>query len=156
VEQSSNNRTSLAVAILLLIMSILVLVTAYDFRGGSGIFPRFIGWIFVGLTLLECLVQLKANISPSISTAINDSTLVKSKIIKEFQGIFWLVFFLTLLYLTGFLIGIPLYIFTFLKLSAKRTYKQSIIMSATATILVYVLFIQLLQYRLFQGILFGA
>ncbi|MGK0298898.1 MAG: hypothetical protein ACI9XC_002522 [Gammaproteobacteria bacterium] len=156
MEQSSNNRTSLAVAILLLIMSILVLVTAYDFRGGSGIFPRFIGWIFVGLTLLECLVQLKANISPSISTAINDSTLVKSKIIKEFQGIFWLVFFLTLLYLTGFLIGIPLYIFTFLKLSAKRTYKQSIIMSATATILVYVLFIQLLQYRLFQGILFGA
>jgi hypothetical protein len=156
VEQSSNNRTSLAVAILLLIMAIAVLVTAYDFRGGSGIFPRFIGWIFVGLTFTECLIQLKVVLSPSASSAFNESTLVKNKIIKEFQGVFWIVFFLILLYLTGFLIGIPLYIFSFLRLSAKRTYKQSIIMSVTATILVYVLFIQLLQYRLFQGILFGA
>jgi hypothetical protein len=149
VEQSSSNRTSLAVAIFLLIVSISVLVTAYDFRGGSGIFPRFIGWIFVGLTLLECLVQLKANLSPSALIAINDNALVKNKIIKEFQGIFWLIVFLIFVYLTGFLIGIPLYIFSFLRLSAKKHYKQCIIM-------VYVLFIQLLQYRLYQGILFGS
>ncbi|MGY8814148.1 MAG: tripartite tricarboxylate transporter TctB family protein [Gammaproteobacteria bacterium] len=156
MEQSSSNRTSLAVAIFLLIVSISVLVTAYDFRGGSGIFPRFIGWIFVGLTLLECLVQLKANLSPSALIAINDNALVKNKIIKEFQGIFWLIVFLIFVYLTGFLIGIPLYIFSFLRLSAKKHYKQCIIISATATILVYVLFIQLLQYRLYQGILFGS
>ena len=69
MEQSSNNRTSLAVAILLLIMAIAVLVTAYDFRGGSGIFPRFIGWIFVGLTFTECLIQLKVVLSLSASSA---------------------------------------------------------------------------------------
>jgi hypothetical protein len=156
MEQSSNNRISLVVAILLLIMAISVLITAYDFRGGSGIFPRFIGWIFVGLTLTECLIQLKAFFLPSFSNASNDNLLAKNKILKELQGIFWIGFFLTSAYLMGFLIGIPLYIFAFLRFSAKRTYKQCLIMSVVATILIYILFIQLLQYRLFQGILFGA
>jgi hypothetical protein len=46
--------------------------------------------------------------------------------------------------------------FTFLRLSAGRSFKQCAIMSIAATVFVYVLFIQLLQYRLFQGMLFGA
>jgi len=156
MEQSSNNRISLVVAILLLIMAISVLHTAYDYRGGSGIFPRFIGWVFVGLTLTECLIQMKALYLPSFSNASNDNLLAKGKILKELQGIFWIGFFLTCAYLTGFLIGIPLYIFAFLRFSAKITYKQCLIMSVVATLLIYILFIQLLQYRLFQGILFGA
>jgi hypothetical protein len=156
MERSSNNRTPLIVAILLLIMAISVLIAAYDFRGGSGIFPRFIGWIFVGLTLSECMLQLKKYLSQSDTSSSNVNVLTKDKIIKEIQGIFWIGFFLFSLYLTGFIMGIPLYMFAFLRWSAKRSYKQCMIMSVAATIIVYALFIELLQYRLFPGILFGA
>jgi hypothetical protein len=158
MERSGKNCTALVVAFLILIMAISVLVTAYGYSGGSGIFPRFIGWIFVGLTLIECLIQLKITMtSPTAGNAsIKSSVTVTGDVYKEIKGFLWICFFLASLYLTGFLIGIPLYIFAFSRLSAGRSFKQCTIMSLVATIFVYVLFIELLQYRLYQGIIFGA
>ena len=157
-ELSIKNRSGLIVAILILIMAISVLVTAYEYSGGSGIFPRFIGWIFVGLTLTECLIQLKILFSPGNTGTItaDNPAIAKEKVLKEIKGILWVGIFLVSVYLTGFLVGIPLYIFAFLRLSAGRPLKQCIIMSVAATIFVYILFIELLQYRLYPGLFFGA
>jgi hypothetical protein len=159
MEQSRNLQTSLIVALLILVIAISVLITAYSYRGGSGIFPRFIGWVFIGLTMTECLLQFKVLISTPAAqknTLASNADLRKKKILKEIKGFLWIGVFIVLLYLTGFLVGIPLYIFAFLRLAAGKAYKQCMIISAVATISVYILFIELLQYRLFQGVLFGG
>ena len=159
MEQSRNLQTSLIVALLILVIAISVLITAYSYSGGSGIFPRFIGWIFIGLTMTECLVQLRAIMSTPATeknTIASNTHLLREKVLKEIKGFLWIGVFLVLLYLTGFLIGIPLYIFAFLRLVAEKSYKQCTIISAVATLSVYILFIELLQYRLFQGVLFGS
>jgi hypothetical protein len=156
MKQQINHKTALIVALLVLALSIWVLITAYGYRGGSGIFPRFIGWIFLGLTLTECLVQLKSFIASGLGNlfAFNFSR-SSEKVTKEIKGILWIGFVVTVLYLGGFLVGIPLYIFAFLRLASGRSYKQSLLLSVGATGFVYLLFIELLQYRLYQGVFFG-
>jgi hypothetical protein len=156
MEHPANHKTALIVALLVLAFAISVLVTAYEYRGGSGIFPRFIGWVFVGLTLIECIVQLKSLTSSGQGSLFAFSfTRPGEKVIKELKGILWIGFILITLYLGGFLAGIPVYVFAFLRLSAGRSYKQSLLLSAGATGFIYLLFIELLQYRLYQGLIFG-
>ncbi len=159
MKQPRNIQTSLIVALLILMIAISVLVTAYGYSGGSGIFPRFIGWVFTGLAMAECLVQLKASMSTPATGQISttsDTDLRRGKVRKEIKGFLWIGVFLVLLYLTGFLIGIPLYIFFFLRLAAGKSYKQCTTIAVVAIASVYILFIELLQYRLFQGTLFGG
>ncbi|MDG2176008.1 MAG: tripartite tricarboxylate transporter TctB family protein [Gammaproteobacteria bacterium] len=159
MERSGKLPSSLIVALVMLITAILMLITAYSYSGGSGIFPRFIGWIFIALTMTECLVQLKAvMLLPATETKylVPVADLFTDKVLKEIKGFLWIGLFLMLLYLTGFLITVPLYVFAFLRLSAEKSFKQCTIMAALAALSIYILFVVLLQYRLFQGLLFGA
>lgn len=156
MEHQLNHRTGLIVALLILTIAASALFTAYDYRGGSGIFPRFIGWIFVGLTFIECLVQIKLLMASGKNNLFTISfNKPDEKVIKEIKGILWIGFVIVSLYLGGFLVGIPIYIFAFLRLSSGRSYKQSLLLSAGATGFIYLLFIQLLQYRLYQGLIFS-
>jgi hypothetical protein len=147
--------TSAVVAALLLLVAISVLVAAYDFPGGSGVFPRFAGWIFVVLSGLELISHVRALLSTRGSVR-TEGPLLSENTLKEIKGFLWIIFFLVALYLTGFLAGIPLYIFAFLRLSAGKSYKQCATMALAATVFIYVLFILLLEYRLYSGVLFGA
>ncbi len=147
--------TAAVVAAIILLVAIALLVAAYDFPGGSGVFPRFAGWIFVVLSAMEVISQVKVLMSTP-GSARSSGALPSENTLKEIKGFLWIVFFLVVLYLTGFLIGIPLYIFAFLRLAAGKTYRQCTIMALSATVFVYVLFILLLEYRLYPGVLFGA
>ncbi len=154
-------KSGLIVATLLLIISVLVLVTAYSFSNASGLFPRFIGWIFVGLTSVEFILQLKMQLLAvkGDQRELEADTRAhgeKKDVMKEIRGFSWLALLLVLLYLLGFLVSVPVYILAFLRISAERPWKDSIIISASATLFVYLVFVQLLEYRLFAGILFGA
>jgi hypothetical protein len=154
-------KPGLIVATLLLIRSILVLVTAYTFSNASGLFPRFIGWIFVGLTSIEFFLQLKMQVVKTHGEdrerdAEQRAHGEKKDILKEIRGFTWLSLLLVLLYLFGFLISVPVYILAFLRIAAERPWKDSIIISASATLFVYLVFVVLLEYRLFAGIVFGA
>jgi len=141
------------VALLVLIFAVTVLVTAYTYSGGSGVFPRFIGWIFLGLALLEFLTRVKAVIAYKPSNLPGEySSQEKRNVIKELRGFLWIGFLLLSLYLAGFMIGIPLYIFTFLRLSARRTLAKSATIAIAATAVIYGLFVRLLEYKLYQGI----
>ncbi len=143
------------VAVVLLLVAIAVLVAAHDFPGGSGVFPRFAGWIFVVLAGVEVVIQLKALMSAP-RAGHTDAPILSNNTLKEIKGFLWIAFFLVALYLTGFMVGIPLYIFAFLRFSAGHSYKQCSIMAGAATVFVYVLFMELLEYRLYSGVLFGA
>jgi hypothetical protein len=159
-EAQASHKAAFIVAMVILLMAGAVLITAYGYSGGSGIFPRFIGWIFLGLVLLELAIQTIGLLRPSIRCGAGKTDcqpgVDKAVILKEIQGVLWIGLFLLALYLAGFLISIPLYMFAFLRFSAKRTLKECLIMSVGATLFVYVLFIELMDYRLYSGVLFGG
>ena len=56
---STSKVAAVVIAIVLSALAVFMLVTAYTYSRSSGIFPIFVGWIFVALALLESVVQLR-------------------------------------------------------------------------------------------------
>ena len=157
---AAGRRSSLVVALVMLVFAAAVLVTAYEYRGGSGLFPRFAGWLFVGLALMEVIMQARGLMKPAArgtdAGEEAETAAGRAGVRREVNGFLWVAGFLLLVYLVGFMAAIPAYMFAFLFLSARRTLWQSAAFAAGATVFVYILFIQLLEYRLYAGILLGA
>jgi hypothetical protein len=151
--------TGLIVAAVMLLLAVAVLVLAYGFEGGSGLFPRFIGWIFVVLAGSEVLLNLQrmlaAKQKPQIDN-IEEPQGARAVLVKEIKGILWVGVLLVGIYLAGILITLPVYLFSFIRFSGKRTIQQSAIIAVCSTAFVYLLFVVLLDYKLYPGILFGA
>lgn len=143
----------LIVAVLVVMFAALVLNTAYSYSGISGTFPQLVGWIFLGLSLLELAVQVKALVSPARPAGDHVEGNEKLGVLKEIKAFVWLGVLLLSLYLVGFMISTPLYVFAFLRLSGGRGLGMSAGIAAGATAFVYVVFVQLLEYKLYPGIL---
>ena len=154
-----NPIAGLVVAGLMLLMAVSVLVVAQGFSGGSGLFPRFIGWIFVGLAGAELLLQLKGFLITGKKQPVasnQDDSDAKLKLVKEIKGLLWLVVLLAGVYVAGFMVTLPVYLFTFMRFSGNRSIKESTLISVGSTAFVDLLFVVLLDYKLYPGILLGA
>jgi hypothetical protein len=148
------------IALLLSILALVVLVTAYGYSRSSGLFPIFIGWIFAALVLLELALRVRdfargdAGLPADPTTGLEAVDTVS--LLKDLAGFVWVALFLLAVYLVGFLVATPLFMFAFLKLSAGRGAVYSATAAIAAVAVVYTVFVALLDYRLYAGILFGA
>jgi len=70
-------------------------------------------------------------------------------------GFAWILGFLLGIYFIGFLISIPLFIFSYLKLHGKN-WLISVTLAAGAIVLIYLVFVVALKLNLFPGIVFGG
>lgn len=146
---------ALAIALTLAVLAIVALVTAYSYSRSSGLFPIFVGWVFLALTLLEVVVQLRALRHPTPSD-VAEPAVEKIDVLSEFGGFLWLGLMLVVLYAAGFLIATPVFTFAFLRFAARRTVLQSVAIALLATAFVYMVFAWLLDYELYAGALFGG
>lgn len=144
-------RPPIAVPLVLLVMAITLLVLSQDFGKSSGMFPRFIGWIFVGLTAADLLVQLWRWLSDR-----QPEPTERSVFIKQIQAFSWLIGLVVLVCLVGFLVAIPLYILTYLRLRARQGLPQALAISIGILVFVLVIFVWLLNYDLYAGWIFSA
>jgi hypothetical protein len=69
------------------------------------------------------------------------------------QPFLWILGILPTIYLLGFVVGIPLYIFLYLKLH-KESWRLSIIITIISALVVYFGFGELLHFRFHKGLLF--
>ena len=60
------------------------------------------------------------------------------------------------MYLVGFLITTPLFILSFLRISAGKSVAECTIAAVLGSAFVYLIFIVLLDYRLFAGVLLAT
>jgi len=143
----------LVIAVLLFIIAGVATWTAYSYSRASGLFPIFTGWLFLALTGLEIAVQVR---KPGHSGADIESGSTRRGMLVELGGPIWLGFLLLVVYIAGFLVAIPLFLFLFLYLAAERTVIRSAVFAILATVLIYGVFAGLLEYRLFAGVLFDT
>jgi hypothetical protein len=146
---------SLLVAVLLTVLATGVLLNAYTFTWTSGLYPRLMGWVFLGLTSVELLVQLKEVFAPSAGhgRAVTEAT--QAPVAKELQAFAWLGGLLLSLYLLGFMVSTPLYVFAFIRFSGRSSLKTSALIAIGISAFVYLVFVRLLAYKLYAGILLG-
>lgn len=148
---------SLLVAALLTALAAGVLLNAYTFTWTSGLYPRLMGWIFLGLTSVELLVQLKQAFVPpgGHDRAAFDPGAAQTPVVKELRAFAWLGGLLLSLYLLGFMVSTPLYVFAFIRFSGRCSLKTSALIAAGISAFVYLVFVRLLAYKLYAGILLG-
>lgn len=143
-------RPTVLISIGLLILAIVLLYLSQAFGRSSGMFPRFIGWIFVVLASADVIVQLRRWYLQRLPEATATSVTI-----KQIKALGWLLGLVILLSVFGFLITIPAYIFTFLTWRAGRPVKQSATIAIGALIFVWVIFVWLLDYELYSGLIFS-
>lgn len=150
-------RPPLIVSLTIVLISISVLWTAYDYSGPSGSFPRHIGWVFLILAAIEMFSQFRQSWKIRQQSELDTSkTKQPSKLKKEFLSLAWLGALLLSLYFFGFMATIPVYVFAFLKIAGKLATGKAAIFSVGVSLLIYLLFFQLLEYQLFPGIFLGS
>lgn len=148
----------LFVAALMLAIAVTVLVMAFDFEGGSGLFPRLIGWIFVGLTSAELILQIQRyrhSLTKQPAEAPVSSLEKKALFHKEVIGVSWLGAIVLGIYLVGFEVTAPVFLFSFIRTGGNSLKKTATITFCLSAVL-YLLFVVLLGHKLYTGILFGA
>ncbi|MEX2496485.1 MAG: tripartite tricarboxylate transporter TctB family protein [Woeseia sp.] len=142
------------IALLFLVFAAVMLVTAYSYSKASGLFPRFIGWIFLGLALLQVLIQLKTLVAaPSEDHEASTVARNSGQRLKGVKGFAWLAFMLAMIYFAGFFLATLVFVFTFLWISAGNSVAKSAFVAAITTGFVYVVFAKLLSYELYSGLL---
>lgn len=148
------------IALLLSILACIVLVTAYGYSRSSGLFPIFSGWAFLALTLVELGLRLRDFARGDAGLPADPSTGLEAldpvSLAKDLAGFAWVGLFLLAVYLSGFLVATPVFMFAFVRLAAGRGTVYAATAALVAVAVVYVVFAVLLDYRLYAGILFGA
>lgn len=139
-------------AVVLLIAAIWLLIEAQVFGRSSGMFPRFIGTIFVLLAAAEVLVQTGHSLRENTAVSRMDP----GRFLRELLAVGWLVGLVVLVFLVGFLVTVPVFIFVFLFWNARLSLVKSGAIALGSLVFVYLIFMILLEYRLYPGLLFGA
>ena len=149
-----------ASAVVVAVIAIIVLFTAYGYSRSSGLFPIFIGWIFLGLALVEAALRLRDFAAGDVRLPHDASTGLEevetAGPLRDLLGFGWLLAFLLAIWLLGFLLATALFLFAFLRLAGGRSWRYAGAAALLAVLIVWGVFSVLLEYRLFAGLLFGA
>ena len=140
-------------ALVLTFVAALTLWTAYGYNRLSGLFPVFIGWVFLALALAEAVRELRRLAGSERAGPVDGA---KAAVLREVTGVAWLSGFLLLIWLGGFLLATPLFMFAFLRFAGGRSIAAAAAVALGATAIVYGVFAVLLEYRLYAGLIFGA
>lgn len=147
-------------ALVLSCLAGIALVTAYGYSRSSGLFPIFIGWVFLGLALIELGLRLRDFARGDAGLPADPTTGLEAVdtggVWQDVTGFAWVCLFLLGVYLVGFLVATPLFMLGFLILRARRGPGYAAAAAIAAVAVVYVVFVVLLDYRLYAGLLFGA
>lgn len=155
----------------LLIAVVLMICFTFEIhRPGSKMAPLLVGFITLALLILLTIMTISpkfnawykqlegkseslTEIGSKPDEPENDADQKKIRK-KELNIVGWLIFLTASTYILGFLVAIPLFLFLFLKLSAKESWLLSITMSVVVLAVVFFIFGHVLQIPLHAGIIF--
>jgi TctA family transporter len=127
----------------------------FDFR--SGLFPWVVGFPALALATLQLVMDLMAKEGKTCEDPlIGVGPELPPKVVnRRTAGIFgWTIGYFVAIWLFGFSIGVPLCMFTQLKIGSREKWSLSLILTACAWVFIYGLFDRLLHVPFPQGLFF--
>ena len=154
----------------LIVVFLMICFTFEIHRPGAKMVPLLVGIVTLALVVLLTIMTILPKFDawykqlegkPKSLTEIgsqpdepeNDADQEKIRK-KELNIVGWLIFLTASTYILGFLVAIPLFLFLFLKLSAKESWLLSITIPAVVLAVVFFIFSHVLQIPLHEGIIF--
>ena len=151
-------------AIFVLVMSIGFLIWASTYPHVPGAVPVLVAWITIVLSLIDIVAQFETPWGRWVRRLITADKIVEWKmegdedavLSRILLSIAWLAGYLVGLFLVGFLIATPIYIFFYMVIHGGRSARDSALTAAGTTFLIWLVFVVLFKYPLYKGLLFGA
>lgn len=144
--------------VFLLIIMLLMIVFSFNYSGGSQILPLASGIFSVLIVGFLVIMSFSSKIISfyqkfESKTVLSEDILNVDEKKREISVIAWFSGCTVAIYFLGFLIGIPLFLFMFLKIWAKESWLLSLVLAAVVLGVVYFAFIYILRVPLHGGIL---
>ena len=134
---------ALAIVIILIIATI-----GYPYK--ARLFPLLIAIPLAALLVIDFLKEAYVKLKQE-SDSIGRKNISKDAIIKGIEVSAWIVGFSLIVYLLGFLIGVPLFLLFYFKLHGEK-WLTSIIYCSVVTISMWGIFIVIFEMHLYNGI----
>jgi hypothetical protein len=149
--------------LVLLAVTIIYLVTGYEYSSEARAFPVTVAWVMLVLVGLDFASRTKTPLGESLIRTLNPAAtpekveqLPRYPILKQLSAIGWVVGFVALMVLIGILYAVPVYVFASMYVRGKRPLWLSAAVAGAATLFIWFLFERVLMLELYRGILFGA
>lgn len=127
----------------------------YEFQGKVRYFPLIVGWTGIALSVLDILGLTETRLAHRINTifagAIETPAGEGRKAGREIACFLAMLFGLALIWLFGFLVATPLFVFLWMRVWGGKSLRSSFYGGVFTLAFVWVLFEGLLQYELYRG-----
>lgn len=145
--------------VLAISVGFLVWAHAYDER--SRLVPVLVGWVLVGLAVLDVIVatgsRLGIYVNEFFTGQIVGEAVSKPQpklMVRAVIAVLWVAAFVALVMVFGFFLVIPFYVLGFVVVQGKKTLSKGVWAAVGTTLFTYVVFEILLQYEVYRGWLF--
>ena len=141
------------------------LIASFSYNQKTRLVPVIVGCVSLILSLIIFLGELL----PRFRQVFEVDLFTRDKIVarEKSQGKWdekkgltiafsWLVFFAVLLFLAGFNFAVPLCVMVYVRFFGKQNWPMSLAITAMIWVFIYGLFQVIMDYTLFEGILFGG
>jgi hypothetical protein len=153
----------MAPPLLILALSIIFLVWSYSYDEQGRLVPALVGWVLIFLASLDVIVATGSRPGQIINEFFTGQIIGEAPagsdgftFTKSLIAVLWVCAFIIGVYFFGFFLVIPVYIFLFVVFQGRKSLKTGIWASVLNTLFIYVVFEILMQYEIYQGMLFES
>lgn len=140
------------------------LAWSHAYGGRAHEVPALIGWCAAALTLLDLFCQTGLRPAEVLNGLLSgrplDAESPSAAGAKPASGpaaaCAWVAAFVALVALVGFIAAIPAYTLAFMRLQGRLSWRRAAASAGLVTATVWIVFEQLLRYKVFEGVLFGG
>lgn len=151
-------------AVLVLVLSIGFLIWAKTYSPTPGAVPVLVAWGTIVLSLIDIVSQFQTPFGRWVRRLITADKIVEWKMEGDEDAfgsrialsLAWLSGYLAALFLVGFIIATPIYIFGYMVIHGRRSVRDSVLASAATTLTIWLVFVKLFRYPLYGGLLFDG
>lgn len=149
--------------ILVLLFTVGFLLLAYTYEGRTRQVPVLVGWILLVLCVLDVIAASATPVGDAVKTFFSGAIvgggvneMADYPVGKVIPAILWPTAFVVLVVVIGFVAAIPIYVFLFVAVQGRGGIRRAALTSIITTACIYVLFEKLLNYEIYQGMLFAS
>jgi hypothetical protein len=127
--------------------------------------PTLVGWLTIVLALIDIVAQTNTAVGGAVRRFISAEKVIEWKAQGDGEdatwgrvllSVLWVIGYLGGVYLAGFLLTTPLYVFSYMLLHGGKSLRVAGIMAVVTTVLIWLTFEIAFKYPLYPGILFGG
>ena len=151
-------------AMFVLALSVTFLLWARTYPAAAGKMPVLVAWGTIVLALVDVASQFETPSGRWLRRLVTADKIIEWKmdgaedvsVSRIALSVFWLLAYFAALFLVGFIIATPIYIFLYMVIHGGRSIRDSALASAATTLTIWLVFVFLFRYPLYPGVLFGG